>query len=723
MNAIYSHRCGHVPQWEFEAASAAVAGVIELVMALCGIEIPEIGNGSYARLERVGLQAAYIYHHVVVHGLSADTVAKDIHMPRIACVRTAQAIIAGPRVYNFPGQSDLKRAIAAALEEHTSLKPRKGQADALVALDDRLDALALDREFSLTAEERQLIIREWAQQRLQQGVVAGSWLVRAAYSREPAKGDAPSYLYPPEVRHAVAGGRYVAPDMTLDDIGDCQAPIGSAAGGRPERMLFGWVGWETTERVCWILLRLAASGYLPDVIIVDGHAAYRAVRAGLLRTGLFISVWISPFGKMHPAERLHGRRRDHLTIAALQTHTSLALELAEYEYEHGVDPAVLGWRKITQAEGCMVQWWPITNRAIRRDRLNYLGSTYTVPSEFTGTDQWIGYDRKRHVVGILELEFGHTDESLPSMQGPIRSVRVLHEQPAKGTPRPARRLVEDPFTRYPREMEEFLEAERKRRDRRDRGRDRRDRGRDRFPIDVPPIPPIDDLPVDPPPPKGQDPNLQIPPVGGDPDVPPPPPIVPPKKGDPDLGEMMRQEYRNEVGERADWEKVPGLLCSVDDAEGIRTHAQNLNLMRTAGQNKAQQQAAKARWPIGNETTRLQVFSGVTAPDDQLIGREECILKAPPGRGPIPWTPWTELFRWVTKALKRARLAAPTDRRKAVEELESISSHLEQLSVETDVSCRAMQVLSRVNRARNDLLHGKVNHAIRSIQSAEAYLLR
>jgi hypothetical protein len=118
-----------------------------------------------------------------------------------------------------------------------------------------------------------------------------------------------------------------------------------------------------------------------------------------------------------------------------------------------------------------------------------------------------------------------------------------------------------------------------------------------------------------------------------------------------------------------------------------------------------------------------VFSGVTAPDDQLIGREECILKAPPGRGPIPWTPWTELFRWVTKALKRARLAAPTDRRKAVEELESISSHLEQLSVETDVSCRAMQVLSRVNRARNDLLHGKVNHAIRSIQSAEAYLLR
>jgi hypothetical protein len=56
-------------------------------------------------------------------------------------------------------------------------------------------------------------------------------------------------------------------------------------------------------------------------------------------------------------------------------------------------------------------------------------------------------------------------------------------------------------------------------------------------------------------------------------------------------------------------------------------------------------------------------------------------------------------------------------------LESISSHVEQLSAETDVSCRAMTVLSKVNCARNDLLAGKVNRAIRSIQSAEGHLLQ
>ena len=138
--------------------------------------------------------------------------------------------------------SDLELSIAAALEVQASLKPRKGEADALLTLDDLLDALALDREFSLATDERQRVIRDWAQGQCQRGAVAGSW-VGAAESRELAKGGGPSYLYRPEVRRALASGRYVSTDMTLDDIGDNQALIGS--GGRAwERACCspGW-GW------------------------------------------------------------------------------------------------------------------------------------------------------------------------------------------------------------------------------------------------------------------------------------------------------------------------------------------------------------------------------------------------------------------------------------------------------------------------------------------------
>ena len=52
---------------------------------------------------------------------------------------------------------------------------------------------------------------------------------------------------------------------------------------------------------------------------------------------------------------------------------------------------------------------------------------------------------------------------------------------------------------------------------------------------------------------------------------------------------------------------------------------------------------------------------------------------------------------------------------------SVSAHLGTLSAETELSNRALSVLSKIERARNDLVAGKVKRAIRSIRSAQGYI--
>ncbi len=709
----YPHRCSRVPGWDLEAARCAFVKVFDKVRALKGIKLPAIGEAGYSRLEQLALSGAYIHHHLCVHDTGADTASEVVPFNKVTCVRLAGAVLAGPKAYNFEGLSERERAIAAVLEQQRLTRPTADQTSAAVELDRMFNSSALDLAVTPSEEESRSVLYSWMQKHLAEGVVAPKWLLGVAQSR--VKGEVePSYFYPPFVREAVKWGRYVTIDLTFEDTIQGKVPVIDVGGGCGERYLFSVIGWEWTRAVCYIIRRIASSGYLPDVILVDGHPAYRAYLVAILRAVLFIDVWVAPSGKLLPAERIHTRRRNHLAIPSLLTHSGLVESLAFYELDHGAKFEDLDWRRCTPPVMEFLEYWPIRNVPIRNRTFWFGRARYTAPEEFDGCDLIVGYNRKKRTVSGLSIEFGISADSRPRMEAPVRDVKVLFELPA------TRQIPDDwpegatPLARYRREMRSYEEWE-----------ERRARGPHPAPPGphepTAPPPPGPAGPADPPPPRLPLPPVPLPPVPWPPvEDPPDPP--PPVGGGPTISKILALETRYEIRTFADWQKVSDLPCSVDEAEERRVYAQNLRLWAVAGRNTELRRVAIASWRAPNFGTRLVAYGHITADPDALVVRGQDVLSAPPGRQPMAWGQTRQFFGWIGVAIDAAAAAAHSDVRKAVEILENVRAQLDVLSCETDaIRERALEIASNVAAANRHLLEGRIDRALKTLRGARQYL--
>lgn len=191
-----------------------------------------------------------------------------------------------------------------------------------------------------------------------------------------------------------------------------------------------------------------------------------------------------------------------------------------------------------------------------------------------------------------------------------------------------------------------------------------------------------------------------------------------------VGQLRAIEGRYEIRRSSDWDKVPNLPCTKEEAEERRVFASSLRLAATSGQNEQLLKVAKAAGRAANYGTRLTVFTNIEVKPDQFVFRGHHVLKADPGRRRMDWGDAREYFLWVRRSMDAALAALPADPRRALEFLENVRAALDVLSLEADgLTQRAVAVAGSVEAASRAVAQAQYSKAASAIKSARNNLPR